>query len=127
MSETFENLTVSRDGPIAQVTFNRPEKANALNTPHLEDIEAAALSFREDAQTRVVVFTGAGKHFSSGAGKDHEAASTADDGRGFGQVCRVYVRIRPHRHSAAVTRRAQPCLRSRARQLGQARRRREGR
>ncbi len=27
----------------------------------------AALSFRDDVETRVVVFTGAGKHFSSGA------------------------------------------------------------
>ena len=63
----YENLTVRREGHIAVVTFNRPAKANALNHAHLADIEAAALAFREDAATRAVVFTGAGRHLSSGA------------------------------------------------------------
>ena len=67
MSETFEHLRVERTGHIARVTFNRPRKANALNHAHLAEIEAAALSFRDDAETRVVIFTGAGKNFSSGA------------------------------------------------------------
>ena len=48
-------------------TFNRPERANALNYEHLAEIEAAALAFRDDPDTRAVIFTGAGKHFSSGA------------------------------------------------------------
>gem|GEM_PF-607605 len=65
--QTYENLTVDRDKHIAVVTFNRPEKANALDHAHLTDIEAVALSFRDDADVRVVIFTGAGTHFSSGA------------------------------------------------------------
>jgi enoyl-CoA hydratase/carnithine racemase len=67
LDEHYQNLTVKRDGHIALVTFNRPDKANALDVAHLIDIEAVALSFRDDPETRVVVFTGAGKHFSSGA------------------------------------------------------------
>ncbi|MBH79137.1 MAG: enoyl-CoA hydratase [Gammaproteobacteria bacterium] len=67
MSERFEHLTVDRSGHVATVTFNRPEKANALNPGHLADIEAVAQSFRDDTNTRVVIFTGAGKHFSAGA------------------------------------------------------------
>ena len=70
MSDVYENLTISRDGHVAVVAFNRPHKANALNHAHLRDIEAAALSFREDVDTRVVIFTGAGRHFSSGADLD---------------------------------------------------------
>ena len=66
----YENLKLHKDGPTAVVTFNRPAKANALNHAHLEDIEAVALAFREDVETRVVIFTGAGKHFSSGADLD---------------------------------------------------------
>ena len=66
MAEHYDNLTVERDGHVAVVTFNRPTKANALNRPHLADIEAVALSFRDDPDTRAIVFTGAGKHFSSG-------------------------------------------------------------
>ncbi len=70
MSEKFDNLKVRKDGHIGLVEFNRPAKANALNHAHLADIEAAALAFQEDAETRVVIFTGAGKHFSSGADLD---------------------------------------------------------
>jgi enoyl-CoA hydratase/carnithine racemase len=63
----YQHLTVQRDGPIGLVTFNRPDKANALNFDHLLEIESAAQSFTDDLDTRVVIFTGAGKHFSSGA------------------------------------------------------------
>lgn len=63
----YDNLTVRRQGHVAVVTFNRPAKANALDHAHLAEIEAAALAFREDVETRAVVFTGAGRHFSSGA------------------------------------------------------------
>ena len=64
---SYKNLTVEHDGHIAIVTFNRPDKANALNYEHLEEIEDVALSFRDDAETRVVIFAGTGKHFCSGA------------------------------------------------------------
>ena len=64
----YRHLKVERTTPaIATVTFNRPAKANALHHEHLVEIEAAALAFRDDAETRAVIFTGAGAHFSSGA------------------------------------------------------------
>jgi enoyl-CoA hydratase/carnithine racemase len=64
----YQHLTIERlDHHIACVTFNRPARANALNYAHLAEIEAAALSFRDDVDVRTVIFTGAGKHFSSGA------------------------------------------------------------
>ena len=63
----YEHLHVDRNGPVATVTFNRPDRANALNFDLLAEIEAVSLDFREDAETRVVIFTGAGRHFSSGA------------------------------------------------------------
>jgi len=64
---SYQHLEIERRDHIAVVRFNRPERANALNFDHLSEIEHCALSFREDADTRVVIFTGAGKHFSSGA------------------------------------------------------------
>ncbi len=63
----FQHLKIERTGHVTTVTFDRPEKSNALNYAHLAEIEAAAHAFREDVETRVVIFTGAGKHFSSGA------------------------------------------------------------
>ena len=64
---SYQHITVERVDHIAHVYFNRPDKANALNYEHLVEIEHAALSFRDDADSRVVIFTGQGKHFSSGA------------------------------------------------------------
>ena len=52
---------------IARIEFARPNVANALNYEHLHDIETVALALRDDEQTRAVIFTGQGKHFSSGA------------------------------------------------------------
>ena len=63
----YQHLTLTRLGHIAAINFNRPDKANALNHAHLVEIEHAVLSFRDDAETRVVIFTGNGRHFSSGA------------------------------------------------------------
>ena len=64
---TYQHIEIERRDRIATVTFNRPDRANALNYEHLAEIEDAALAFRDDAETRAVIFTGAGKHFSSGA------------------------------------------------------------
>ncbi len=78
MQLKYENLKVERDGHVAVVTFMRPEKANALNRDIMLEIEAVADEFLEDAETRVVVFTGEGEHFSSGADlTDPKAAEAA--------------------------------------------------
>ena len=76
--DDYQNLKVERRGPIAVVTFDRPAKANALNGALLADIEAVALAFRDDAETRAVVFTGAGRHFTSGADLTDRAAGQGE-------------------------------------------------
>jgi enoyl-CoA hydratase len=88
----YQHIRVARGGEIATVTFNRPECANALNARHLEEIEHAALSFRDDGDARVVIFEGAGKHFTSGADlserpSDGDRLSVARQKRRIGQRC----------------------------------------
>ena len=84
----YENLEIRKDGHVAVVQFNRPTRANALNHAHLVDIENLALAFRDDAETRVVIFTGTGKHFSSGADLDGggPAAKTLLERRRLGRM-----------------------------------------
>jgi enoyl-CoA hydratase/carnithine racemase len=61
-------LLVAVDGPIARITLDRPEKANALTLPMLSALEDALLAIDEDPAVRVVVITGSGsKAFSAGA------------------------------------------------------------
>ena len=63
----YQNLIVERTGHIAVVTFNRPNKRNALSLDLLHEIDAVANEFSTDGQTRVVIFTGKGKDFSVGS------------------------------------------------------------
>jgi len=62
----FKHLTIEKDHSVVTITFNRPDKLNALNVKLMHEIIAAVEAFREDVDTRVVVFTGAGKCFSAG-------------------------------------------------------------
>lgn len=65
--ENYDSLTIEKSDHVALVTLNRPERRNALDLGMLTELEHAALSFRDDVDTRAVVFTGAGKHFCAGA------------------------------------------------------------
>ena len=67
MAEDYEFLKVKRDGMIATVTLNRPDALNALHSGLMAEIERVSRSFIIDETSRVVIFRGAGKHFSAGA------------------------------------------------------------
>jgi 2-(1,2-epoxy-1,2-dihydrophenyl)acetyl-CoA isomerase len=61
MSILFEH-----DGPIAWITLNRPERLNAITWSMLEDMLHTIDAVGADPGTRVLVFRGAGRAFSSG-------------------------------------------------------------
>jgi len=54
------------DGAVATVTMNRPEVANAQDTALIDGLDAAFDRADADDSVRVVILTGAGRHFSSG-------------------------------------------------------------
>ena len=60
-------IDVARDGHIATVTINRPEKRNAITNEMMEDIEQVAKSFAKDEQTRAIIVRAEGRDFSVGA------------------------------------------------------------
>jgi enoyl-CoA hydratase len=64
------------DGPVATVTMNRPEVANAQNSALIDAIDAAFDAADDDDDVRVVVIAAAGRHFS--AGHDLKALVTGD-------------------------------------------------
>ena len=55
-----------KDG-IARVTLNRPDKRNALNSEVVSELRGALAESARDPQCRVVLLTGAGTDFCSGA------------------------------------------------------------
>jgi enoyl-CoA hydratase len=65
---SFETITLERDGAVAVLTINRPDKRNALNSAVRAEIIHALDEVRDDDGVRVLVFTGAGeKAFIAGA------------------------------------------------------------
>ncbi len=63
----YQHLTVVRKNHVALVTLNRAEKLNALNSGLMTDIISISREFHDDVDTRVVIFTGAGRYFSAGS------------------------------------------------------------
>ncbi len=51
---------------IANVAFNRPEKANALHMQAWEEMQAIFESLSTNDEVRVVILSGEGKHFCAG-------------------------------------------------------------
>lgn len=64
---TYETLLVDRDGPVMTVRMNRPDKRNAISNQMHRDIQDVCHKLADDFDTRVVILTGEGVAFSSGA------------------------------------------------------------
>ncbi|EEG09698.1 crotonase/enoyl-CoA hydratase family protein [Pseudogulbenkiania ferrooxidans] len=62
----FDTLTLSVDGHVAQVSFNRPNKANALNETMWQELGAAMTWCDTEPDVRAIVLAGEGAHFCSG-------------------------------------------------------------
>ncbi|MCZ6891236.1 MAG: enoyl-CoA hydratase-related protein [Chloroflexi bacterium] len=65
----FETLILDKDTDehIARITLNRPERLNAVNDRMEHELVAAIEDVAEDDDMRVLVLTGAGRGFCSGA------------------------------------------------------------
>ena len=62
-----ETVILKKEGHIATITMNRPETMNALNIQMLQEMVAAIDEIARNDDVRVVVLTGAGRVFCSGA------------------------------------------------------------
>jgi 2-(1,2-epoxy-1,2-dihydrophenyl)acetyl-CoA isomerase len=71
-----ELLTRVTDG-LAVVTFNRPERLNALSRGMLRDFGGLLAQYAEDPEIGCVVVTGAGKAFCSGGDVQVQARTAA--------------------------------------------------
>jgi enoyl-CoA hydratase len=77
-----ETILVEREGRVAIVTVNRPDKLNALNDQVREEMLEALAAIENDAAVGAVVITGAGeKSFIAGADIGEFAGRTPFDQR----------------------------------------------
>jgi len=68
----FEHVIYEVTDPIAVITLNRPEAANAQSRKVLEELDFAWQAADRDPAVKVIVFKTNGKHFSAG----HDMSST---------------------------------------------------
>ncbi len=62
------SIDLDRDGAVAIVTINRPERRNAMDAEHYAGLSRAWVEVRDNPAIRVAVITGAGdRAFSAGA------------------------------------------------------------
>lgn len=62
----FETLLYEVEDAVAQITLNRPERANAQSMQLIDELDRALDLADGDDAVRVVILAAAGEHFSSG-------------------------------------------------------------
>ncbi len=72
----FKTLQLERDGTVATVTLNRPERRNAINDELIEEL-LAVFGEISASDTQVIILTGAGKAFCSGMDIEYLRALTS--------------------------------------------------
>lgn len=84
------SIDIQRDGPVAFVWLDRPEKRNAFDDIMAGELEAAFASLEDDDELRVVVLAGRGKSFCAGGDlawmrrvADYSREENLEDARAF--------------------------------------------
>ena len=66
VNPAYIEITAGRDGEIAVITMNRPEKRNALSLNMMRELDGALAAAGQDAAVRAIVLRGEGPAFSAG-------------------------------------------------------------
>jgi 2-(1,2-epoxy-1,2-dihydrophenyl)acetyl-CoA isomerase len=85
----METLQVERSGGVVTVTFDRPEKKNAINGPMWAELLEVARGLADDPTARCVVLTGAGGAFCSGADLSGDGGEAGAAGASTHQLARM--------------------------------------
>lgn len=83
---------------VASITLNRPDKRNALNDALIAEIKRGLVNASRDESVRVIVISGAGKDFCSGADlsalQKIAQASVSDNAEDARSLLELFVQIR---------------------------------
>src|SRR5919108_6164564 len=76
----FEQITVTREGTVAWITLDRPDRLNALTATMSHELEKAFGEACDDDGVRCIVLTGEGRGFCAGQDlTEFEAAYSAGE------------------------------------------------
>ena len=63
----LETIIIRKEGPVAWILLNRPQKLNAITPKMIKELSQALDELEEDNNVRVVILAGEGRAFSAGA------------------------------------------------------------
>lgn len=66
MHVELEHITVEKEGKLARVTLDRPERLNAMHYPGVRDLDAVSQLLADDREVRLVTIQGAGRAYCTG-------------------------------------------------------------
>jgi enoyl-CoA hydratase/carnithine racemase len=78
----MSEVLLEREGHVATVTLNRPERLNAITGPMLQRLSEALVACDEDPEVRAIVLTGSGRGFCAGLDLKDTAAGQGIGGEG---------------------------------------------
>ncbi len=81
VSERYETILYEKDGPVATLTMNRPDRMNSMTNRMVLEAGQALAEAAEDAELRVLVLTGAGRAFCPGADLQGVVSGSGADAR----------------------------------------------
>ncbi|GLR68485.1 putative enoyl-CoA hydratase echA8 [Acidocella aquatica] len=64
---SYETIIVEQKGRVGQITLNRPQALNALNSQLMNELVTAAEAFDRSNETGAILITGSAKAFAAGA------------------------------------------------------------
>lgn len=90
-------VTYATEGPVAVISLNRPQQANAQNKELLIELDKAWDRAAEDDQVKVIVLRANGKHFSSGHDlSNSNAQSQFEQDKAESGMMKLYMHERKH-------------------------------
>ena len=82
----FENIIITSENGIGQITINRPSKLNALNVATIKELHDGLEKLDNDSEIRVIIITGEGeKAFVAGADISEFANFSIEEGAQLAQ------------------------------------------
>src|SRR6184192_3178529 len=75
----YEYILSERQGSVALITLNRPDKLNALSFPLMQEVEDALTGYEADDDIKAVILTGAGERAFSAGADIHEMAGLSSE------------------------------------------------
>ena len=78
----YETILIEREGRVARVSFNRPDKLNSFNGTQRREFLRAAQEVNADNDIWVVILTGAGRAFGAGADLSDTSEPMPNGGEG---------------------------------------------